>query len=470
MLFSSLVFIWFFLPITMLLYTLAPNRTIKNAVLLIAGLFFYGWGEPKYMVLLLLTVITCFIAGLCLSACDGHVGKKKAVSAIYILITIGILGYFKYFNFFAETINLVAGRDVLTIRSIALPLGISFYTFQAISYVIDTYRGKNPVQKNLFHLAIYICLFPQLLSGPIIKYHEIVSQITDRKESVSMQAYGIKRFTYGLAKKVLLANAFGQMVDRIMTIAPAQLGTVTAWFLIVLYALQIYYDFSGYSDMAIGLGRMFGFRYAENFNYPYLSGSITEFWRRWHISLSTWFREYLYIPLGGNRKGLKRTCLNLFLVFVATGLWHGANMNFICWGIYHGIFIILERFWLSKILERNSHKWIGHLYTIAVVLFGWLIFRADHMTTVYTLFKAMVTPTHGLWDVRIFANAKILFLMIIGILFCGPIQLMIPKLKKRLYEEEQIQIVDIPIMMSLLFLSTMVMISSTYNAFIYFKF
>lgn len=470
MLFSSLIFIWFFLPVTVLLYTLAPNRTIKNGVLLLASLFFYSWGEPVYLLLLLITVLISYGAGILLSLCHGSIIRKKAVTALFLITSFGILGYFKYFNFLMDTINRATGSELMSLRDIALPLGISFYTFQSVSYVTDTCRGKNPVQKNLFHLSLYICLFPQLLSGPIIKYHELVSQITDRRESPTMQAYGIKRFTYGLAKKVLLANSFGQVVDRILTIPADQLGTLTVWLMILLYTLQIYYDFSGYSDMAIGLGRMFGFRYAENFNYPYLSASITEFWRRWHISLSTWFREYLYFPLGGNRRGSARTYVNLFIVFLATGLWHGSSMNFICWGIYFGIFIVAERVFLSRLLEKNSLKLLNHIYVMLVLMFGWLLFRVNDMEAAYTLFKAMIRPVRGLWDVRIFANTKIICLMAAGILLCGPLQSLLPGLKSRLYDDEQTTVPDIVIMALLLILSTTVIVSGTYNAFIYFKF
>ena len=470
MLFSSLVFIWFFLPVVMLLYTAAPGRNAKNAVLLAASMFFYTWGEPKYILLVLMTIGNCYLAGLLMEALGEQRSQKRVAAAVFILLQLSVLGYFKYFNFAAATLNGLVSREVLPLRDIALPLGISFYTFQAISYMADTCQGRNKAQRNLFHLAVYLCLFPQILSGPIIKYHEIADQIRHRQESISMQAYGIKRFTYGLAKKVLLANTFGQTVDRIMNIPAGQLGTSTAWLAIVLYALQLYYDFSGYSDMAIGLGRMFGFRYAENFDYPYLSASITEFWRRWHISLSTWFKEYLYFPLGGNRKGLIRTCLNLSIVFLATGLWHGASMNFIVWGIYHGFFIILERFWLSKLLNKNPLKFVNHLYTLLAVLFGWILFRVTDMETVGLLLRAMLLPTDGLWDVRIFADLRIIFAALTGILFCGPVQRLCPRLKNRLYDEENIYSTDIMIMVVLLLLSTIVIVGGTYNAFIYFKF
>lgn len=470
MLFSSLVFLWFFLPATAFLYYLVPGRNAKNIVLFAASLIFYGWGGPRYLLLVLLTVFLCYTAGLCLDAAGNRTVLRKLTVAVFSVITLGILGYFKYYNFFVTTVGRLAGTELFSLRNIVLPLGISFYTFQAISYVIDVYRGKSPAQKNLFHMALYIFLFPQILSGPIVKYHQIAGQLTDRTETLSMQFYGIKRFVYGLAKKVLLANTFGQSVDYIMGVPSEQIGTVTAWLAVILYTLQIYYDFSGYSDMAIGLGRIFGFYYEENFNYPYLSSSITEFWRRWHISLSTWFRDYLYIPLGGNRKGLSRTCVNLFIVFLATGLWHGASMTFILWGIYHGIFILLERLWLKKLLDKNPFKFLGHLYAMTVVIFGWLLFRAPSMTFAVHLAKAMIRPTRGLWNAGLFANNKILFLAALGILLCGPVQALFPRLKAHIFDEESVSYGDIAVMIVLLFLSTLVVVSSTYTAFIYFQF
>lgn len=470
MLFSSLVFLWFFLPAAVFLYYLAPGRNAKNIVLFAASLIFYGWGGPRYLLLVLLTALLCYAAGLCLGAAGERTALKKLSVGGFVLITLGILGYFKYYNFFAATAGRLAGKELFPLRDIVLPLGISFYTFQAISYVVDVYRGKSPAQKNLFHMALYLFLFPQILSGPIIKYHQVAGQLTNRNETISMQFYGIKRFVYGLAKKVLLANTFGQSVDYIMGVPSGQMGTLTAWLAVILYTLQIYYDFSGYSDMAIGLGRIFGFYYEENFNYPYLSSSITEFWRRWHISLSTWFRDYLYIPLGGNRKGLGRTCVNLFIVFLATGLWHGASMTFIIWGIYHGLFILSERLWLKKVLDRNPVKFLNHLYAMVVVVFGWLLFRAPSMTYAIDLAKAMIRPSKGLWNAGLFANNKILFLAVLGILLCGPVQALFPRFRNHIFDEENVSYGDIAVMIVLLFLSTMVVVSSTYTAFIYFQF
>lgn len=470
MLFSSLVFLWFFLPAAVFLYYLAPGRNAKNIVLFAASLIFYGWGGPRYLLLVLLTALLCYAAGLCIDAAGERTALKKLSVGVFVLITLGILGYFKYYNFFAATAGRLAGKELFPLRDIVLPLGISFYTFQAISYVVDVYRGKSPAQKNLFHMALYLFLFPQILSGPIIKYHQVAGQLTNRNETISIQFYGIKRFVYGLAKKVLLANTFGQSVDYIMGVPTGQMGTLTAWLAVILYTLQIYYDFSGYSDMAIGLGRIFGFYYEENFNYPYLSSSITEFWRRWHISLSTWFRDYLYIPLGGNRKGLGRTCVNLFIVFLATGLWHGASMTFIIWGIYHGLFILSERLWLKKVLDRNPVKFLNHLYAMVVVVFGWLLFRAPSMTYAIDLAKAMIRPSKGLWNAGLFANNKILFLAVLGILLCGPVQALFPRFRNHIFDEENVSYGDIAVMIVLLFLSTMVVVSSTYTAFIYFQF
>ena len=470
MLFSSLTFVWFFLPALALVYYLAPGRKLKNAVLLIASLLFYSWGEPRYVALVILSILFNYLFGLAIGRLGDRTGLKRAALALCIGANLCLLGYFKYFNFFLELAYTVMGKEGFVPRNIALPIGISFYTFQAVSYIADIYRGVKPIQKNIFRLALYISLFPQILSGPIVKYNELEPQIGERRESISMHAYGIRRFVYGLAKKTVFANMFGQVVDRIWGLPLEQLGTAVVWFTILLYSLQIYYDFSGYSDMAIGLGRMFGFTYQENFNYPYLSASISEFWRRWHISLSTWFKQYLYIPLGGNRKGLTRTCINLSVVFLATGLWHGASMNFICWGIYYGIFIVAERLWLGKVLEKNPCKVLNHVYTLLVGMFGWLLFRVGSLHQAKVLVPAMLSPRAGLWNLRIFMDNRIIFLLVMAVCFCGPVQKLFPGLTKRLYDEERTGALDVAVMAALLLLSTVLMVSSTYQAFIYFRF
>lgn len=490
MLFSSLTFVWFFLPALALIYYLMPGRKLKNAILLIASLIFYTWGEPRYVVLVLLSILVNYVFGLVIAGLDRgpgvkasdekgpgemkqdrkRLGRKKLALAVCVIANICLLGYFKYFNFFLELVYTIAGKDGFTPRNIPLPIGISFYTFQAISCIADIYRGVKPVQKNMFRLALYISLFPQILSGPIVRYNELEPQITGRRESISMHAYGIKRFVCGLAKKMIFANMFGQVVDRIWELPLEQLGTAMVWFTVILYSFQIYYDFSGYSDMAIGLGRMFGFTYQENFNFPYLSASVSEFWRRWHISLSTWFKQYLYIPLGGNRKGLNRTCVNLFVVFLATGLWHGASMNFICWGIYYGIFIVAERLWIGTLLDKNPYKVLNHVYALVVVAFGWLLFRVQNLHQAKVMVTAMLVPKAGLWNLRIFMDNRIIFLLILAVCFCGPVQQLFPGLKKRLFDEERMGVLDVAVMAFLLLLCTMLMVSSTYQAFIYFRF
>ena len=336
--------------------------------------------------------------------------------------------------------------------------------------MVDVYRGTIQAQKNIFHLALYISFFPQLIAGPIVKYHDVCEQIGNRQCTAEGMAYGIKRFSYGLAKKMLFANTFAATVDWMMEKPLAQLGTVNAWMLAVLYTLQIYFDFSGYSDMAIGLGKMFGFDFMENFNYPYISTSIREFWRRWHISLSTWFREYLYIPLGGNRKGQVRTYVNLLIVFFATGLWHGAGATFIIWGLYHGLFLVVERMGLGKLLEKNCFRGLNHIYTALVVVVGWVFFRADTLADAKVILHQMFTWENGIYPASLFVNRKVIFLAVLGVLLSGIVQSICPKLREYLYEKEVTKTVDIVIMAVLLFLCTMYLVSSTYNPFIYFRF
>ena len=469
MLFSSLVFIWYFLPAVFLLYHLVPWKQAKNLVLLAASLFFYAWGEPKYILLMLLSISLNYLFGLGVSGLSGK-GIRRLLLALCLGVNLGLLGYFKYFNFGAELVNFLMGREQVSFREISLPIGISFYTFQALSYVLDVYRRDISVQKNPFCLALYISFFPQLIAGPIVKYHDIEAQIGSRTTNLTMQAYGIKRFSYGLGKKVILANAFAQAADRILELPGEEMGTVITWFGVLVYALQIYFDFSGYSDMAIGLGKMFGFDFMENFNYPYLSASVSEFWRRWHISLSTWFREYLYIPLGGNRKGTARTCMNLFIVFMATGLWHGASVSFVLWGVYYGIFLIMERLFLGKWLENNRWKWVNHIYTMTVVVFGWMLFRAEHMRFAKRWLVNMITWKRGIYPLRMYADYRLFFWIIVGVLLCGPLQHMFPSLKKRLYRREETDIWDVAIMAAIVFYATMLLVSNTYNPFIYFRF
>lgn len=470
MLFSSLVFIWYFLPIVFLAYICIPNLKVKNAILLAASILFYAWGEPKYVILMLISIAINYLFGIWIDHYDAK-SVRQGLITLCIAVNLGILGYYKYFNFFADLVNTAVRREAIGAREIALPIGISFYTFQALSYVVDVYRGKIRVQKNPWNLALYISFFPQLIAGPIVKYHEIEAQLTKRTISADRMAYGIKRFTYGLGKKVILANTFAAVVDNVLVSPNQELAsTGLAWFTILLYTLQIYYDFSGYSDMAIGLGKIFGFDFMENFNYPYLSQSIREFWRRWHISLSTWFREYLYIPLGGNRKGNTRTYVNLFIVFLVTGLWHGAGINFVLWGAYYGVFIVAERLFLGELLEKNRFKALNHIYTMFVVIVGWMLFRIESLGQIKEMVKVMFFGRGGCYTVPMFADRRIYFWFIVGVLFCGPVQAVCKRLKDHLYDEERVCWWDIAVMAALLCFCTLLLVNNTYNPFIYFRF
>lgn len=385
MLFSSATFLFLFLPLVCIIYLLV-RQELKNYILLAASLIFYGWGEPRYLAIMLLTIIVNYVGALGISR---YRNAGKWILLLTVLADLGVLFYFKYFNFVVENVNAAFGSDFSFVRVI-MPIGISFYTFQSLSYLVDVYRRDVEAQRDIYKLALYITLFPQLVAGPIVKYHDVQKEIEHREVTFDKVAYGVKRFIIGLAKKMLLANAFGVIADKIFNQPVAAFDTATAWVGALAYSMQLYFDFSGYSDMAIGLGSIFGFKFLENFNYPYISKSITEFWRRWHISLSTWFKEYLYIPLGGNRVSLRRTYVNLFIVFLATGIWHGASWNFVIWGLWHGLFIILERMtgWHKKEggLVLNVVK---HVYTIFIFVIGWVMFRADTMAYAWDYLKNM---------------------------------------------------------------------------------
>ncbi len=467
MLFSSLVFLWLFLPATFFLCLVLKKISWKNALLLAASIFFYGWGEPEYVYLMILSIGINYLFGL-------FAWRSRFVTVAAVAVNLGILGYFKYFNFFLKLLAAVFGRELLAPREIALPIGISFYTFQALSYVLDVHRGTIKPQKSLWKLALYISFFPQLIAGPIVKYHDIEMQLGSRTVTLSGCAGGIKRFIFGLSKKVLLANTFAAVVDRAFS-APYVEGLSRGMVLmaVLLYSLQIYYDFSGYSDMAIGLGRMFGFTFMENFRYPYLSGSVREFWRRWHISLSTWFREYLYIPLGGNQKGALRTYGNLFLVFLTTGLWHGAGENFVLWGIYHGIFLVAERLFLGNLLDRLKKRGFGivnRVYALTVVYFGWMLFRLEDLSLYKLLLKKLILGWSQFYETAVFMDARVWFWVVLGIFFCGPLQTLVKPLGRFAEETERICAADLAVLTSLLLLCIMMLINNTYNPFIYFRF
>ncbi len=372
MVFSSLEFLCIFLPTVFVIYTLVPSLKIRNGLLIAASLVFYAYGEPIYVLLMIFSSLINYVFARLVSSR----AKSKLFLVAAIIINLGILAVFKYSGFFVESLNAVTGL-ALPVPQIKLPIGISFFTFQALSYVIDVYRKTVNPQKNYFYVLLYISFFPQLIAGPIVKYRDIDEQIASRKQSVEKVAEGFRRFICGLAKKVLISNTMGQTADIIFGAGGEYSSILTAWIGALAYLFQIYYDFSGYSDMAIGLGKMFGFDFKENFNYPYGAVSVRDFWRKWHISLSTWFKEYLYIPLGGNRKGRTRTVVNRLIVFFCTGLWHGASWTFVLWGLYHGVFLLLEEF--IPVLGKLP-KVINHIYTLLAVTIGFVIFRADTIT------------------------------------------------------------------------------------------
>ena len=387
MVFSSMVFMCIFLPVVFILHCILPGIRLKNALLLLASVLFYAYGEPVYIILLFVSTLLNYFC-----ACMIESSKyKKVILTLAVICNLGILIVFKYTDFILGTVNTLTGLH-LPLPQIRMPIGISFFTFQAMSYVIDVYRGTTKAQKNYAKVLLYISFFPQLIAGPIVKYHDIAQEIDNRTQSLEGVSLGIRRFSAGLCKKVLISNTMGLVADQLFGASAGNINAAGAWLGAISYMLQIYFDFSGYSDMAIGLGWMFGFHFKENFNYPYISGSIREFWRRWHISLSGWFLEYLYIPLGGNRKGKFRTVVNKMIVFLCTGIWHGAAVNFLFWGIYHGCFLMLEEYvpWIGR--KGSKLKAVfQHIYALLVVCIGFVFFRADTMSQGLFWIKEMFT-------------------------------------------------------------------------------
>ena len=392
MVFSSTIFLFFFLPLTLLAYFVVGPRG-RNLILLAASLLFYAWGETVYLLVMLFSIAATYLFGLLIDQARQR-GRRGRLAFVFAVATnLGLLGFFKYANFFVDNLNQVLpvlGLAPMDIGRVHLPIGISFFTFQALSYIIDLYRNETAVQRSLLNFALYKALFPQLIAGPIVRYRDVAREIERRTVSLHDFASGVQRFIIGLGKKVLIANVMGRAADTIFATPAETLPATLAWIGAIAFMLQIYFDFSGYSDMAIGLGRMFGFHFLENFNYPYIARSIREFWRRWHISLSTWFRDYLYIPLGGNRHGAVRTGANLLLVFLLCGLWHGASWTFLIWGVYHGIFLVLERVPAVRWLLDRLPAPLQHAYVLLVVLVGWVFFRADTFAHALAYLQAMV--------------------------------------------------------------------------------
>jgi len=476
--FSSPIFLFCFLPVALLLYYVAP-ATLKNIVLLIISLLFYAWGEAGYVSVMLVSIGLNYVSGLLIFKYQ----ENKFISTLYLLLSlilnIGILVYFKYYNFILDNIDSLFTDVKISHNqqeSIHLPLGISFFTFQAISYIVDVYRKEVPAQKNILSLGLYISLFPQLIAGPIVRYHDIAAQIKDRLHSIDVFSSGVTRFIYGLSKKILIANPLGSLADSVFSLSSDELTFSIAWIGVFAYALQIYFDFSGYSDMAIGLGRMFGFRFLENFNYPYISRSLREFWKRWHISLSTWFRDYVYIALGGNRVPTWRVYINLFIVFMLTGIWHGASWNFLLWGLFHGFFITCEHAGFNKILER-LWKPIQHCYLISVILFSWVLFRSEDIDYAINYMGAMLDIDNmsltRFQIERLINNETIIVFLVGGILSMPLYRLIHQKLFEFQRKNNGVFLVSafqvfVPVI--LMVLSIVKVSSSTYNPFIYFRF
>lgn len=474
MVFSSVMFLFFFLPAVFLCYFIIPKklRTARNIVLLIFSLAFYAWGEPRYIILMIVSIIINYSSGLIIEIFRDRSQKIKKISLISsIILNIALLAYFKYFTFFAESFVNAFSIDV-KVAQILLPIGISFYTFQGLSYVVDVYRNEAPAQKNPLNIALYISLFPQLIAGPIVRYKTVAEEIKSRNECAEDFAQGVRRFMFGFAKKMLLANTMGAVADEIFALNIDTLPFDLAWLGALTFQFQIYFDFSGYSDMAIGLGKMFGFHFLENFNYPLISKSVTEFWRRWHMSLGTWFRDYVYIPLGGNRVSPLRHIFNIFVVWALTGIWHGANWTFMAWGIYFAIFLILEKFFLSKVLSKLP-KIICHIYCLFLTTISWVIFNSPSLSFAFKYISRMFTFGDITDRFRYLLSQNLLCILLCIICSIPFTQIMKKRLDKITNENLKVILFDYPsgiIAAGVFTISILYLINSTFNAFIYFRF
>lgn len=470
MLFSSITFLFIFLPLTLLLYYLVPFR-MKNYVMLAASLIFYAWGEPVYIILMILSIILNYLCGQDIYEKRDNARAMKMSLMFGVIMNLLILGFFKYYGLLMDTINAILPIDI-PYRVLALPIGISFYTFQAMSYLIDVYRKEVKPQENVLYFALYISMFPQLIAGPIVRYIDIEEQLKERSINSTKFGEGAMYFIRGLAKKVVLANTFGSVYEQVAAMQMGSFSTLTAWVGAIAYAFQIYFDFGGYSDMAIGLGKMFGFEFLPNFNYPYIAKSITDFWRRWHISLSTWFREYVYIPLGGNRCTPSRHILNLLIVWMLTGLWHGAQWNFMFWGLYYGVILILEKYlWGSKIEKLPSA--VQHIYAFVLVLFGWVFFFSPTLGYAGQYLKVMFgIGAKGIFDKQgffmIFTNW---LLIVIAILASAPRGYKLLKKITGCWQSEEVRtIVTCAVYIAMFLLCIAFLVTETYNPFLYFRF
>ncbi|MBI3986211.1 MAG: MBOAT family protein [Lentisphaerae bacterium] len=488
MVFSSPIFLFLFLPTLLLFYYLA-RKEFRNTVLLIYSVVFYAWGEVIFSLVMILNVFCNYAFGLIIGRIferyDSNKMYLRITMALMVLANIGILLFFKYFNFVMDNLNAVlagCGHAPIPYAPVSLPIGISFFTFQAMSYTIDVYRRETPVNRNPFALMLYVSMFPQLIAGPIVRYHDVALQIVHRVCDLAKFSSGIKRFAVGLGKKVLIANTCGAVADQVFGIPAGQLTPGLTWLGILCYSFQIYYDFSGYSDMAIGLGRMFGFEFLENFNFPYMSRSIREFWRRWHISLSTWWRDYVYIPMGGSRRSPARNYFNLVLVFFLCGLWHGASWTFVVWGLYHGVFLVLERLRFGRIIDSLWAP-VRHGYALLVILVGWVLFRSETFAFALAYLKAMAglsAATTGEYNVGLYLNREVLAAMVAGAIGSFPVfpwlmsrTALIIRTGSRIparttaVATAACSVVAVAL---ILFFSAMLLATDTYNPFIYYRF
>ena len=475
MVFSSLLFLFRYLPIVMILYFILPRR-FRNALLFVASLIFYAWGEPVYVTIMLFSTIVDYTHGLLVERFkeQGRMRAARIAVASSMIINLSLLGFFKYSDFLLTNINAVFGTEI-PLLNLALPIGISFYTFQTMSYTVDVYRGDAKAQHNIISFGAYVALFPQLIAGPIVQFKTIADQLDNRRESFDDFSAGISRFMTGLGKKVLLANNAGIIWDTVLAYDLENLPVLSAWIGILAYSFQIYFDFSGYSDMAIGLGKMLGFHFLENFNYPYMSKSITEFWRRWHISLGSWFRDYVYIPLGGNRKGPARHIINICIVWFLTGLWHGANWNFILWGVYFGALLIIEKFFLLNLLKKLPAI-VSHIYTLFFVVVSWAIFAIEDMSMLGKYLGAMFGASGSLADntsmYLLLTNAVLL--VILAVASTPAPKLLAEKLLTKLGGKTNSALGGTVLknvaFAAILIVSTAYLVDASYNPFLYFRF
>ena len=463
MLFSSIVFLYYFLPIVLITYFIVPKK-LKNSALLVSSLFFYAWGEPKYVILMVISILLGYIYGLLIEC-----SKSKAAARLWLTLScvtgIGFLAYFKYADFFIENFNLATGLS-LPLLKIALPIGISFFTFQILSYTVDVYRKDTPAQKNIIDFAAYVSMFPQLIAGPIVRYVDVAKELKEREITVAKGYEGGRRFIFGLGKKVLVANLLGELCDIFR--ASDDKSVLFYWMYAIAFCLHVYFDFSGYSDMAIGLGKIFGFNFIENFNYPFISKTITEFWRRWHISLGSWFRDYVYIPMGGNRVGPVRLLFNIFVVWMLTGLWHGAAWNFVIWGVMFAILLIFEKLWFMKVIKK-APSILQHIYVMLLVIISFVIFNASTLTQAVQDIGGMF----GAGNVPLVSGETLYYMrsyavvLIMGLVGCTPI---VKKAGLKIRDKAISVVLEPVALLGLLMVITAFLVDGSFNPFLYFRF